>query len=147
MVRDAYGVASVDPRLPHAAMDGPTLSSARGPHRRRSPASVLDAGTAWTHVLAHHLDLPDGAPDAGTIIRWSIEPGAAERFAALPAPLAEAVRQRLGESAGGLGVLLAGGIAAGHASELLPIGLVCDLLFGDEDATPDHPFDTARRRR
>ena len=138
MVRDAYGVASVDPRLPMQPWMADALLGAR-PHRRRSPASVLDAGTAWTHVLAHHLDLSDGAPDAGTIIRWSIEPGAAERFAALPAPLAEAVRLRLGESAGGLGVLLAGGIAAGHASELLPIGLVCDLLFGDEDATPTTP--------
>lgn len=134
MVRDAYGVTSVDPRLPMQPWMADALLSAR-PHRRGSPASVLDAGTAWTHVLAHHLDLPDGSPDAGTIIRWSIEPGAAERFAALPAPLAEAVHRRLGESAGGLGVLLAEGIAAGHASELLPIGLVCDLLFGDEDAT------------
>lgn len=136
MVRDAYGVVSVDPRLPMQPWMADALLSAR-PHRRGSPASVLDAGTAWTHVLAHHLDLPDGSPDAGAVIRWSIEPGAAERFAALPAPLAEAVHQRLGESAGGLGVLLAAGVAAGHASELLPIGLVCDLLFGDEDATLD----------
>ena len=131
MVRDAYGVAAVDPRLPMQPWMADALLSAR-PRQRRSPASVLDAHTAWTHVLNHHLGLPDGNPDSGAVIRWSTEPGAAERFAALPGPLAEAVAQWLGETAGGLGTLLAGGIVAGHAGVLLPIGLVCDVLFSDE---------------
>ena len=34
-------------------------------------------------------------------------------------------------------MLLARGIADGHASELLPIGLVCDVLFGEEGADPE----------
>ena len=54
---------------------------------------------------------------------------------ALRESLAEAVGTRLGETAGGLGALLAGGIASGHAGELLPIGLVCDVLFSDEGDT------------
>ena len=136
MVREAYGVAAVDPRLPMQPWMADALLSAR-PRQGRSPASVLDADTAWLHVLGHHLDIPDGSPDAGAIIRWSMEPGAAERFARLPTPLAEAVVLKLGQSAGGLGTLMAGGIASGHASELLPIGLVCDLLFRDENSSPD----------
>ena len=134
LVRDAYGVAGVDPRLPMKPWMADALLGAR-PHRASSRTSVLDADTAWTHVLNHHLGLPDGTPDAGTIIRWSMDPRAAVRFAALPEPLAEAVGQRLGETAGGLGALLAGGIASGHAGELLPIGLVCDVLFSDEGDT------------
>lgn len=136
MVRDAYGVASVDPRLPMHSWMADALLRAR-PRNRTAPASVLDADTAWAHVLDHSLDLPDGNPDAETILRWSMEPGAGERFAALPEPLADAVRQRFAESAGGLGVLLAKGITAGHAGELLPIGLACDPLFGEEDAAPE----------
>ena len=134
LVRDAYGVAGVDPRLPMQPWMADALLAAR-PHRARSPTSVLDADAAWMHVLDHHLGLADGTPDAGTILRWSTDPGAAARFAALPEPLAEAVGQRLGETAGALGELLAGGIASGHAGELLPIGLVCDVLFSDEGDT------------
>ena len=102
LVRDAYGVVGVDPRLPMKPWMAEALLGAR-PHRASSQTSVLDADTAWTHVLNHHLGLPDGTPDAGTIIRWSMDPGAAARFAALPEPLAEAIGQRLGETAGGLG--------------------------------------------
>ena len=136
MVSDAYGVAAVDPRLPMKPWMADALLGAR-PRRVRSPARVLDADTAWLHVLDHHLGMPDGSPDAGTIIRWSMEPGAAERFAGLPTPLAEAVAHRLGQSAGGLGTLMASGIASGHAAELLPIGLVCDVLFSDVNGAPD----------
>ena len=132
LVRDAWGVAGVDPRLPMQPWMADALLAARPP-RARSPTSVLDADAAWRHVLDHHLGLADGTPDAGTILRWSTNPGAAARFAALPEPLAEAVAKRLGETAGALGVLLAGGIASGHASDLLPIGLGCDVLFSDDD--------------
>ena len=89
----------------------------------KHPASVPDADTAWAHVLDHSLGLPDGNPDAETILRRSMEPRAGERFAALLEPLADTVRQRFAESAGGLGTLLAQGITAGYAGELLPIGL------------------------
>ena len=136
MVRDAYGVASVDPRLPMQSWMADALLDAR-PRRRMASVNTLEAGAAWTRLLGHHLGLHDGSPDADAILRWSTEPGAADRFAALPDPLAQAVQQRLGETAGGLGVLLARGIAAGHASELLPIGLACELLFGEKDSAPE----------
>ena len=132
MVRDAYGVRSVDPRLPAYAWMADALLAAR-PGKRTTPANALDAATAWRYVLGHFLDLPDGSPDADTILRWSMEPGAAERFAALSEPLADAVRQRWERTAGGLGALLARGIAAGHANDLLAMGLACDTLFGEEE--------------
>ena len=131
MVADAYGVVEVDPRLPVESWMADALLAAT-PVRRTLPAKVLDAGAAWRQVLGHALGLDDGSPDADAVVRWSAreQPDAAERFAALPAPLAEAVGQRLEQSAGGLGALLAAAIAAGNAGELLPIGLACDLLFG-----------------
>ena len=136
MVCDVYGVAAVDPRLPMHPWMADALLRAR-PRQGQSPAGMLDADTAWLHVLDHHLGMPDGSPDAGSIIRWSMEPGSAERFARLPTPLAEAVAHRLGQSAGGLGTLMASGIASGHAAELLSIGLVCDVLFSDMNNAPD----------
>ena len=131
-VRDAYGVVAVDPRLPTEPWMAEALLRAR-PRRRGLKTSVLDSDTAWTHVLDHHLELPHGPTDPTSIIRWSMKPSAVERFAALPAPLAEAVARRFEETAGGLGTLLASGITTGHADDLLPIGLVCEVLFGDEN--------------
>ena len=128
MVRDAYGVVEVDPRLPAETWMADALLAAT-PIRRTLPANVLDAGAAWRQVLGHVLGLDEGSPDADAVVRWSAQPDAADRFAALPAPLAEAVGQRLEQSAGGLGALLAAAIAAGNAGELLPIGLACGLLF------------------
>ncbi len=128
MVRDAYRVAAVDPRLPAEPWMAEALLAAPPPPRTL-PANVLEAGAAWRQVLAHYLGLANGSPDADAIVRWSTQPDAAQRFAALPAPLAEAVPQRLEQSAGRLGALLAGGAAAGNSRELLPVGLACDLLF------------------
>ena len=116
------------------------LLGARPQRRHATPTNVLDADSAWTHLLGHYLGLPSGRPDVETIILWSMEPETTGRFAALPVPLAEAVRARLAESAGGLGALLAAGLAAGHSRELLPIGLVCDLLFdGEPESNPPDP--------
>ena len=133
MVRDAYRVAAVDPRLPAEPWMAEALLAAPPPPRTL-PAKVLDAGAAWRQVLGHSLGLADGSPDAGAVVRWSVQPDAAARFAALPAPLTEAVRQRLEQSAGGLGALLAGAVAAGNARELLPIGLACGVLFSGPEA-------------
>ncbi len=98
----------------------------------------MDADTAWAHLLRHHLGLPSGNPDVESIIAWSTDPSTEGRFEKLAAPLAEAVKVRLGDSAGGLGSLLAEGIAAGHSSELLPIGFACDVLFdaGSDNRDP-----------
>ena len=133
LVRDAYGVAAVDPRLPMQSWMADALLSAR-PQERTARANTLDADTAWAHLLGHHIGLRSGTPDVGSIIAWSTDPHTAGRFEALSVPLAEAVKGRLGDSAGHLGSLLAEGIAAGHSNQLLPIGLVCDVLF---DARPD----------
>ena len=134
MVRDAHGVTAVDPRLPAEPWMADALLAAP-PLPRTLPANLLDAGAAWRQVLGHFLGLTDGSPEADAIVRWSVQPDAAERFAALPAPLAEAVGQRLEQSAGALGALLAGAIAAGNARDLLPIGLVCELLFAGPQET------------
>ena len=136
MVRDAYGVTTVDPRLPAQSWMAEALLAA-APARRRLPANLLDADTAWKQVLDHFLALSDGRPDADAIVKWSMQPDAATRFAALAGPLPEAVGQRLEQTAGSLGALLACAVAAGNARDLLPIGLACDVLFDEEDAKRD----------
>ena len=50
LVRDAYGVAAVDSRLPMQSWMADALLSAR-PQRRTARANTLDAETAWAHLL------------------------------------------------------------------------------------------------
>ena len=128
MVRLAYGVTALDARLPMQSWMAQALLAAR-PAEFTSATGVLDATTAWSHVFDHALGLQDGAPDADALLRWSLEPSAAERFAALPDALAVAACARFTDAAGKVGELLGNALAAGEASSLLPIGLVCEVLF------------------
>ncbi len=92
LVRDAYGVAAVDPRLPMQSWMADALLSAR-PERRAARANTLDLDTAWTHLLRHHLGLPSGNPDVESIIAWSTDRRIAGRFEKLaPTILMEARR-------------------------------------------------------
>ena len=127
--RGGRGPATAD-----AAVDGRCTARRPATHRARSPTSVLDADAAWTHVLDHHLGLADGIPDAGAILRWSTDPGAVARFAALREPLAEAVRQEVRRNRGRSGCIACRTESRPDTrGELLPIGLVCDVLFSDDD--------------
>ena len=110
---------------------------AAAPTWRRLLTNFLDADSAWWQVLDHFLALPDGRPDADAIVKWSMQPDAATRYAAVPGPLAEAVGDRLEQTAGALGRLLACAVSAGNVGDLLPIGLACDMVFREEGATPE----------
>ena len=136
MVCHAYGVTAVDPRLPRQSWMAEALLAA-APAASMLRAHVLSEDAAWLAVLDHHLALSDGRPDADDIVVWSTRQDAATRFASLADPLAEAIVQRLENTAGAVGVLFACAIKAGHAADLLPVGLACDVLFRENDATPD----------
>lgn len=110
---------------------------AAAPAASTLPAHVLSEDAAWQAVLDYYLALPDGRPDGDDIVSWSTGQDAAARFASLADPLADAIVQRLENTAGAVGALFACAIKAGHAADLLPIGLACDVLFRDNDATPD----------
>ena len=136
MVCQAYGVTAVDPRLPRQSWMAEALLTA-APVASTLPAHVLSEDAAWQAVLDHYLALPNGRPDADDIVTWSTGQDAAARFASLAGPLAEAIVQRLENTAGAVGASLACAIKAGHAADLLPIGLACDVLFRENGATPD----------
>jgi hypothetical protein len=127
MVREVFGAIRIDPRLPMQGWLADALLAAR-PEGGFSPVAGawLDADTAWRALLSHYLGFATGRPDAGDLLRWSVEAERVSRYAALAEPLRSNLRDRLADSAGSLGVLFAATIEAGRGENLLPIGLVCE---------------------
>lgn len=133
MVREAFGATRIDPRLPMQGWLADALLAAR-PEGGFAPVTSawLDADTVWLALLGHYLGLATGRPDAGDLLRWSVESERVSRVAALAEPLRSNLRDRLAESAGSLGALFAATLEVGRGENLLPIGLVCEVLFAGE---------------
>jgi hypothetical protein len=131
MVREAFGATQIDPRLPMQGWLADALLGAR-PEGGFSPApgGWLDADTAWQTLLNHYLGLATGRPDAGDLIRWSVEAERLSRYALLAEPLRSGIRERLSDTVGTLGEIFTKTIEVDQGSNLLPIGLVCEVLLG-----------------
>ena len=85
-------------------MDGERAHREHAPSGYPSvPAGVLDRDTAWTAFLVHRLGLPDGRPDAVSLLRWTLDPQQAPRFESLESTARQGVRDRLIETAGAVG--------------------------------------------
>lgn len=130
MVREAFSASQIDPRLP---MQGWVADALLGAMPKGGfapvPSGWLDADTVWRTLLTYYLDLPTGRPDAGDLIQWSVDAERVSRYKALGEPLRLRVRERLAEFAGALGEIFTNAIESGRGSYLLPIGLVCEVLF------------------
>ncbi len=144
MVRAAFGVSALDPRMPMHGWMADALLAAR-PDGFTAPGSVLDSNTGWACVFDHFLGLADGSPDADSLLRWSLREESAQRFRRLESKLADAVVERFTATAGELGALLGAGIVAGHAEELLSVGLTCGVLFAS-GAEPNERWAQATAR-
>jgi hypothetical protein len=130
MVRDLFRAREIDPRLPASGWFADALVQHMPAGGYPPVASgLLDADTAWTHLLMQHLGLCDGRPDAVALLTWSVEPRHLRRYEGLAAELRTAVRQRLVETAGTIGATMLDALEAGYGELLLPIGLVCEVLF------------------
>ncbi len=83
----------------------------------------------WQQLFAKHLGLETGRPDATDLVRWSLDANRVKRYESLAPEFQNGLRERVVESAGALGSVLADAIGSGHGSLLMPIGLVCEVLF------------------
>src|SRR5215510_8936414 len=130
MVRDLFHAREVDPRLPSQAWLAEALLQ-HVPQGGYPPVAsgLLDAETVWKHLLMQCLELPDGRPDAVTLLTWSLSASHLHRYEALSGELRTALRQRVQDTAGAVGVAMLDALDAGHGVLLVPIGLVCDILF------------------
>ena len=130
MVHDLFHAHKVDPRLPSQAWLAEALLQ-HVPQGGYPPVAsgLLDAETVWKHLLMQYLELPDGRPDAVTLLTWSLSASNLHRYEALSEEFRTALRQRVQDTAGAVGVAMLDALDAGHGALLVPIGLVCDILF------------------
>jgi hypothetical protein len=130
MVRDLFRARHLDPRLAvHEWLADALLQHIPAGGYPPVASGVLDADTAWEHLLTQHLGLPSGRPDATMLVAWSTAEQNLRRYEALPAAFRIAVRQRLEDTAGAVGGTMVEALEAGYGTLLLPIGLVCEVLF------------------
>jgi hypothetical protein len=133
MVRDLFRARHLDPRL--AAHDW--LADAllqHIPEEGYAPVAsgVLDADTVWTHLLAQYLGLSSGRSDAVALVSWSTHAQNLHRYDTLPVAFRAALRQRVEDTAGAVGAAMLDALEAGHGALLLPIGVVCEMLFAPD---------------
>lgn len=104
------------------------------------PAGMLDAETAWRAILGRFgFDGP--APSPESVVRWTLDSGAVERWRAAPEERRKAARRWILRRAGGaaptLGMML-DLTEKGEAESVLPLGLALGVVFHDthrDDAT------------
>jgi len=130
MVRDGFRARQLDPRLPSQGWLADALLQ-QMPEGGYPPVAsgLLDADTVWTHLLQRHLGLPGGRPDAVTLVTWSLALENLRRYKALHPEFRAGLRQRIADAAGAVGVALLDTLDAGYGAWLLPIGLVCEILY------------------
>ena len=130
MVRDLFRARDLDPRLPSQAWLAEALLQ-HIPQGGYPPVAsgLLDAETVWRHLLTQCLELPDGRPDAVALLSWSLSASHLHRYEVLSGEFHAALRQRVQDTAGAVGAAMLDALDSGHGALLLPIGLVCDILF------------------
>jgi hypothetical protein len=129
MVRDLFRARDIDPRIvSHRWLADALLQHIPEGGYPPVTSGLLDADTAWTHVLKP-LGLPNGRPDAVALLHWSLCQQHLQRYAAWTEESRKAFRQRVEDTAGALGAALLDSIEAGYGELLLPIGLACEILF------------------
>jgi PglZ domain-containing protein len=130
MVRDLFHAREVDPRLPSQTWLAEALLQ-HVPQGGYPPVAsgLLDTETVWKHLLAQCLELREDRPDAVALLTWSLSESNLRRYEALSGELRTALRQRVQDTAGAVGVAMLDALDAGHGALLVPIGLVCDILF------------------
>ena len=133
IVQDCFRARQRDPRLPTQEWLADALLQYM-PEGGYPPVAsgLLDADTVWTHLLQQSLGLPSGRPDAVALVQWSLSAENLRRYEALRREFRTALRQRLEDTAGAVGTAMLDALEAGHGAWLLPIGLVCEILYASE---------------
>lgn len=132
IVCDLMQVDAVDARLSNETwMADALLEAFSRQTATRLPGRVLDRDTAW-HVLCRaFLGWETVRPDAVTLCRWARDPEEVARFADTPPDFQEHLSNWLETSAGSVAKPMIAALRHGFGGDLLPLGLLNDVLFGE----------------
>jgi len=115
------------PWMPQALIDG----ASQGDYQPVA-SGFLGLEAAWQQVLCRFLGIDAARPDAVALLQWTTTPEADPRLSPLPGAMRQDILSWLAEGAGRAGAMLLGCIEAGRTSDVLPLGLVCGVIFAPE---------------
>ncbi|MFG3698074.1 BREX-2 system phosphatase PglZ [Micromonospora sp. NPDC047620] len=140
LVVDAFGAQLPDTALERESWAGVALLDAMPTAGwPKLATAVLSRDVALRHLAAVRLGLdrrgegPDDL-DVAALLRWSAQPGAVEAYELLRDEEQDGLARWLAEQFGRPAKALFALIAAGHGTEALPLGLVCDALWSTDSA-------------
>lgn len=148
IVKQRFGAGGLDPRIRQEGWLVDALLDAEPPDGwRTAPAAVAwrrEGGTVLTRDAAVRalaearlgLSAEAGGLDADSLLAWSRTPGAAARFAALPAAERDGLTGWLGQTAGAAATVLLRLAASGRADDAMALGVIGAVLT-DPVATAD----------
>jgi hypothetical protein len=136
LVCDLFRARQLDPRLASQGWVADALLQ-HVPEGGYPPVASgwLDVDTVWAHLCRQYLGLDNGRPDAVALMAWSLCGENLRRYEALLPEFRAGLRQRVADTAGAVGTALLDALDAGHGALLLPIGLVCEVLFSPDGLT------------
>jgi hypothetical protein len=130
MLRGAFQARDVDPRLAAEEwLANLLLEHAPAEGYPPVPGGVLDADTAWRHVLARTIALEAQRPDTEALLGWTLDEIAIDRYLALPEDVRSRISKHLTDIGGTSAALVIGAVATGHGRDAVPLGLVLDVVL------------------
>ena len=96
------------------------------------PGRVLTAEYAWHRLLTCFLGFAHPRVDAIDLARWARDPDRVAAYQQAPEEFRARLPQWLADSAGAVGGILLATLEQGHGLDLIPLGLVCQVLFAPE---------------
>jgi hypothetical protein len=137
LVRDEFGVTSVDPRLLRSDrrwVSEALLDAHPSTGWPRLAGSVLTESVALNHLAGVRLGLDHDGIDAATLLEWSMDVAASARYAQLRETERRNLTEWLTGTVGSAAVVILKMAARGRVSEAIPFGLAAAALYGTESA-------------
>ncbi|MBF0098801.1 MAG: BREX-2 system phosphatase PglZ [Magnetococcales bacterium] len=133
LVRDLFAVDEIDARLVKQSwMADAILAAEPTGGFPVVPGRVLTAEFAWQLLLKRYLGFEQPYVDAIELARWAKSLERVETYLQAPPEFRQSLPDWITQSAGEVGRLMLQVLELGHGKDLLPLGLVCQVVFAPE---------------
>lgn len=135
IVMSLFQARAIDPRLAKHSWIAERLMSRNS--SEGYPAAVggfLDAEAVWPILLRQALGLGTDRPDLVSILRWSTDPSAPDRYRAESAEFKEEAGRWLSDVAGPTALAVLQAVESNDKPDALPIGLAMGVVYHHEAA-------------
>jgi hypothetical protein len=127
-----FGAHRIDARLAsHGWLSDVLVTGAPAQGYDQSASGTLDAATAWRAALKILLGVDASALDLTTLLEWTLDASVLSRWAALPQEQTADICKWLISAVGPSAELPLALIKNNHGADVVPIAIVCGVLFAD----------------